>query len=80
MLRWWRSRQLARKALEGEARDWSARQGRYASPLARERSIDAYLVGDMREQERWAQIRALIDEIEERADAKDMRLEGRGRR
>jgi hypothetical protein len=80
MLRWWRSRRLARKALEGQAREWRARQGRYASPLARERSIDAYLVGDMREQERWARIRALIDEIEERTRGQGARLHSEGPR
>jgi hypothetical protein len=62
MLRWWKSRRLARIALEGQAEEWLARQGCYASPLARKRSIDAYLIGDLPEQERWGRIRELVDE------------------
>lgn len=41
-----------------------ARHGRRARLLARMRSIDAYLMGDLAEQERWGRIREMIDERE----------------
>jgi hypothetical protein len=41
-----------------------ARHRRYARALARLRSMDAYLLGDLAEQERWGRIREMIDERE----------------
>ncbi len=41
-----------------------ARHGRRARLLARIRSMDAYLLGDLEEQERWGRIREMIDERE----------------
>lgn len=67
MLRkWWISRRQRRKALETAADQWLARHGRFARKLAGLRSMDAYLLGDLPEQERWGQIRELIDEREEK--------------
>jgi hypothetical protein len=66
MLRWWRERRLSRKSIEADATLYMARHGRYARTLARLRSIDAYFLGDLIEQERWGRIR---EEIEERERA-----------
>lgn len=41
---------------------WIARHGRFARSLAGWRSMDAYLLGDFEEQERWGRIRELIEE------------------
>jgi hypothetical protein len=51
--------------LEKAADAWSARHGRFALSLARTRAIDAYLLGDLVEQERWSSIREIIEETEE---------------
>ncbi len=63
---WWRTIRGRRKALEIDADEWIARHGRFARSLASLRSMDAYLLGDYREQERWGRIRELIDEREGR--------------
>lgn len=47
------------------ADEWIVRHGRFALPLARIRAIDAYLLGDLYEQERWSRIREMIEEGEE---------------
>ena len=63
MLRaWWRARRGRRRALEMAADEWIARHGRFALPLARIRAIDAYLRGDLREQEFWSRIREMIED------------------
>jgi hypothetical protein len=67
MLRsWWRARRRKRRAIEMAADEWIARHGRFALPLARIRAIDAYLLGDLREQEHWSRIREMIEDDEER--------------
>jgi hypothetical protein len=42
------------------------RHGPFAADLARTRSVDAYLLGDLEEQERWGRIREMIEEREGR--------------
>jgi hypothetical protein len=64
MLRWWKARRRRDRALEESAEEWLARHGRHARTLARLRSLDAYLLGDLAEQERWGRIREMIDERE----------------
>ena len=64
MLHWLRSRRNRQRADDQLAREWIARHGRRARFLARLRSMDAYLLGDLAEQERWGRIRELIDEAE----------------
>lgn len=64
MLRWWNAKWRRRRALEVSAEEWIARHGRRARRLARLRSMDAYLLGDLAEQERWGRIREMIDERE----------------
>jgi hypothetical protein len=61
MLRWWRTRGRKR-AIEAEAEAWIARHGAFAYRLAGERSLDAYFTGDLAEQERWSELRAVIRE------------------
>lgn len=65
MLRWWRTRRRREEALEATASEWMRRHGRRARSLAGWRAIDAYLLGDLREQQRWNRVRALIEEREE---------------
>ena len=66
MLRkWWRARQQREDAILTEAAHWILRHGRFARKLAGRRSMDAYLLGDLREQERWGKIREVIEESEE---------------
>jgi hypothetical protein len=66
MLRdWLMARRRRRRALEMAADEWVARHGRFALPLARLRAVDAYLLGDLREQEHWSRIREMIEEGEE---------------
>ena len=66
MLRnWWRARRRKRRAIEMAADEWIARHGRFALPLARIRAIDAYLLGDLREQEHWSRIREMIEDDQE---------------
>jgi hypothetical protein len=66
LLRWWRAKRRRQRALEKSADGWRARHGRFAGELAGIRSMDAYLLGDYQEQERWGRIRELIDEREGR--------------
>ena len=66
MLRkWWRARRQRRNALETAAAYWLLRHGRFARRLAGLRSMDAYLLGDLPEQERWGKIREMIEDSEE---------------
>jgi len=66
MLRkWWRARRQKQDALEIAAALWILRHGRFARRLAGVRSMDAYLLGDLSEQERWGKIRELIEADEE---------------
>jgi hypothetical protein len=62
MLRWWRARRRRLESIEATADDWIARHGRRARRLARLRSMDAYMLGDLEEQERWGLIREAIDQ------------------
>ena len=66
MLRdWLTARWRKRRAIEMAADEWVAQHGRFALPLARLRAIDAYLLGDLREQEHWSRIREMIEEDED---------------
>jgi len=65
LLAWLRRRRLKRQRTEMAADAWIARHGRFALPLARIRAIDAYLLGDLREQEHWSRIREMIEDDEE---------------
>jgi hypothetical protein len=65
LLRWLRARRRRRKSIEMAADEWIARHGRFALPLARLRAIDAYLLGDLREQEHWSRIREMLEEQEQ---------------
>jgi hypothetical protein len=62
LLNWWRAKRRRQRALEASADNWLARHGRFARKLAGLRSMDAYLLGDLQEQERWGRIREMIDE------------------
>ena len=64
--RWWRARRQRQKAVETAAALWLFKHGRFARRLAGVRSMDAYLLGDLSEQERWGKIRELIEDSEER--------------
>lgn len=66
LLNWWRAKRRRQRALEMSAKGWLARHGRFARKLAGLRSMDAYLLGDLREQERWGRIREMIDDREGR--------------
>ena len=66
LLNWWRAKRRRERALEMSAEGWLARHGRFARKLAGLRSMDAYLLGDLQEQERWGRIREVIDEREGR--------------
>ena len=60
--RWLQARRARRQALENAADEWRSRHGEYARRLAQTRSLDAYLLGDFEEQERWGLIREHIQE------------------
>jgi hypothetical protein len=60
--RWLQARRRRRQALENAAAEYRARHGAYARGLAGQRSLDAYLLGDFDEQERWGRIREEIHE------------------
>jgi hypothetical protein len=62
ILRWLDRRRRRRLELKAAAESWIERHGRYARSLASERSIDAYLLGDLEEQEVWSEVRERIDE------------------
>jgi hypothetical protein len=66
LLHWWRTKRRRQRALERSAESWLARHGRFARKLAGIRSMDAYLLGDHQEQEKWGRIRELIEEQEDR--------------
>ena len=73
MRRWWRARRERRAAIEAAAATWMARQGWHAYKSAGERAIDAYLLGDLAELERWSAIRAIIrDEMAPDASVEDL--------
>jgi hypothetical protein len=46
--------------VEAETDAWMDRHGYYAYRLAGERAMDAYMLGDLVEQERWHDIRGTI--------------------
>jgi hypothetical protein len=73
MFHWWRKRQRQR-AIEADADAYMARHGWHAYRLAGDRALDAYLLGDLAELERWSDIRALIRE-EVAPDASNEELE-----
>ena len=64
MFRWWsRSRRRA-LSVEAQADAWMARHGPYAFEFAAQRALDAYIVGDLPEQERWHAIgREILDRV-----------------
>ena len=64
--KWWRARREREDAIVIAAAHWISRHGRFARNLAGRRSMDAYLLGDLPEQERWGKIRELIEDSEER--------------
>ena len=60
-------------SVEAQADLWMARHGPYAFRLAGERAMDAYLVGDLAEQERWHAIRgAILDRVAPNAAFEDV--------
>jgi hypothetical protein len=59
---WFRGWRRRRSSVEATADDWAARHGGRAASLARMRSIDAYLLGDLVEQEHWARVRELLED------------------
>jgi hypothetical protein len=59
-------------AVEMAADEWIAQHGRFALPLARIRAIDAYLLGDLTEQEYWSRIREMIEDDEESLKDREM--------
>ena len=63
--KWWRARRRRQSALQIAAAHWLLKHGRFARRLAGLRSMDAYLLGDLAEQERWGKIRELIEDSEE---------------
>lgn len=72
MLRkWWLRRREQQTALQIAAAEWIVRHGRFARTLAGRRSMDAYLLGDLPEQERWGKIRELIEEDEEQRNGRE---------
>ena len=56
----WNPKRLWANPIEVQAEAWLARHGFYAYRLAGDRAIDAYCLGDLQEQERWHEIRAII--------------------
>jgi hypothetical protein len=62
LLRWLNNRRRKREALDAAAEGWIARHGPHARDFASDRSMDAYLLGDFSEQEKWSEVRELIDE------------------
>lgn len=79
MLRWWQARRRRKRTLEELAMAWMARHGPYAGELARQRSMDAYFLGDLEEQELWGRIREIIDEHGESIASDAERNSGRRR-
>jgi hypothetical protein len=63
--KWWRARREREDAIVIAAAQWISRHGRFARKLAGMRSMDAYLLGDLPEQERWGKIREVIEDSEE---------------
>lgn len=62
ILRWLEERHRKRAALKAAVDEWLKRHGPYARTLASERSMDAYLLGDLDEQRVWSEVREKIDE------------------
>jgi hypothetical protein len=61
MLRWWGAKRRQRQAAIRAAADaYMDRHGWHAYRFAGDRAIDAYLLGDLAELERWSDIRAVI--------------------
>ncbi len=62
-------------SVQAEADAWLTRHGLYAYRLAGDRAIDAYCLGDLNEQERWHEIRAIIlDRLAPNATVEDIQI------
>jgi hypothetical protein len=59
-MNWLILRRLWATSVQAEADAWLTRHGLYAYRLAGDRAIDAYCLGDLSEQKRWHEIRAII--------------------
>ena len=60
-------------SVEAQADAWMARHGPYAFRLAAERAVDAYLLGDLPEQERWHAIgQEILDRVAPNAAFEDV--------
>ncbi len=59
-MNWLTPRRLWVTSVQAEADSWLSRHGVYAYKLAGDRAIDAYCLGDVKEQERWHEIRSII--------------------
>jgi hypothetical protein len=74
-MNWLILRRLWETSVQAEADAWLTRHGLYAYRLAGDRAIDAYCLGDLNEQERWHEIRAIIlDRLAPNATVEDIQI------
>ncbi len=74
-MNWLIARRLWVTSVQAEADAWLSRHGPYAYRLAGDRAIDAYCLGDVKEQERWHEIRAIIlDRLAPNATVEDIQI------
>ena len=74
-MNWLTPRRLWVTSVEAEADSWLSRHGVYAYKLAGDRAIDAYCLGDVKEQERWHEIRSIIlDRLAPDATVEDIQM------
>ncbi len=74
-MNWLIARRLWVTSVQAEADAWLARHGLYAYKLAGDRAIDAYCLGDLKEQERWHEIRAIVlDRLAPDATVEDIQI------
>jgi hypothetical protein len=74
-MNWLVLRRLWGTSVQAEADAWLTRHGFYAYRLAGDRAIDAYCLGDLQEQERWHEIRAIIlDRIAPNATVEEIQI------
>jgi hypothetical protein len=72
MLRWLKGKRRKEEAVASETDAWMVRHGRFAYRLAGERAMDAYLLGDLTEQERWHDIREeILERVAPEASVED---------
>ena len=72
MRRWFKRRGGA-ESIKADADAWMARHGVYCYELAGQRALDAYLVGNLIEQERWNAIRReILERVEPGAAFEDV--------